>query len=190
MYYAIKNDLVIPADMVKHYNRITREKSYKRMVKKLLEQQSSSDQLAKRGTDYLLFSDGVKTTSLAKLIAQHAGKIVFLDFWAHWCVPCREDMPALKKLMQENKNTDIVFIKLSIDRDVQPWRKMLLAEDQGREENYLLLNKKIVKMVLNNEISSLPRYMILNKNGKVVHADAPRPTDPKLKSLIDELLVN
>jgi peroxiredoxin len=41
------------------------------------------------------------------------GKFVFLNFWASWCVPCREEMPAMEKLYQEFKDKN--FVVLAID---------------------------------------------------------------------------
>ena len=42
------------------------------------------------------------------------GKIVFLNFWASWCIPCREEMPAMERLYQEFKNRQFVILAVNV----------------------------------------------------------------------------
>jgi len=42
------------------------------------------------------------------------GKTVFLNFWATWCVPCREEMPAMEKLYQEYKDKNFVVLGVNV----------------------------------------------------------------------------
>jgi peroxiredoxin len=42
------------------------------------------------------------------------GKVIFLNFWASWCVPCREEMPAMEKLYQEYKDKNFVVLAVSV----------------------------------------------------------------------------
>ena len=42
------------------------------------------------------------------------GKIVLLNFWASWCVPCREEMPAMEKLYQEYKQKNFVILAIAV----------------------------------------------------------------------------
>jgi peroxiredoxin len=42
------------------------------------------------------------------------GKIVFLNFWASWCEPCREEMPAMERLYQEFRNKNFVVLAVSV----------------------------------------------------------------------------
>ncbi len=42
------------------------------------------------------------------------GKIVFLNFWASWCEPCREEMPAMERLYQEFKNKNFVVLAVNV----------------------------------------------------------------------------
>jgi peroxiredoxin len=47
------------------------------------------------------------------------GKLVFLNFWATWCVPCREEMPAMEKLYQEFKDKNFVILAVNV-KDRKP----------------------------------------------------------------------
>ena len=42
------------------------------------------------------------------------GKIVLLNFWASWCVPCREEMPAMEKLYQEYKQKNFAILAIAV----------------------------------------------------------------------------
>lgn len=56
-----------------------------------------------------------KTTALKDF----KGKLVFLNFWASWCVPCREEMPAMERLYEEFKNKDFVVLAVNV-KDRRP----------------------------------------------------------------------
>jgi peroxiredoxin len=42
------------------------------------------------------------------------GKLVFLNFWASWCIPCREEMPAMERLYQEFKENNFVVLAVNV----------------------------------------------------------------------------
>src|ERR1700744_2480766 len=44
------------------------------------------------------------------------GKVVIVNFWAHWCAPCREEMPAFDSIYRQHKK-DLVVIGVSTDKD-------------------------------------------------------------------------
>src|SRR5947209_1738840 len=52
-------------------------------------------------------------------IANLKGKVVLLDFWATWCVPCRQAMPELKTLLQKNSGKPLVVVSVSADQDIK-----------------------------------------------------------------------
>lgn len=55
----------------------------------------------------------IDKAKLAKLIKERKGKILFLNLWATWCVPCREEFPSIVKLANEIK--DVEFVGISVD---------------------------------------------------------------------------
>jgi len=56
----------------------------------------------------------IDKTKLAKIIKERKGKILFLNLWATWCVPCREEFPSIVKLAGEYKDS-VEFVGISVD---------------------------------------------------------------------------
>jgi peroxiredoxin len=50
-------------------------------------------------------------------LSQHRGKTVLVNFWATWCPPCREEMPALERLHRRHKDRGLVLVAISLDTD-------------------------------------------------------------------------
>ena len=127
------------------------------------------------------------TIQFDKLI-QESKKLKLLDFWASWCVPCRAEMPASKKFIDKYKNKlDYIFI--SIDEDESRWKIAVKSEQlQQYVHNYIMFNFE--KSDVNNKykIYTIPRFLLFDKNGKLIADDAPRPSNPKLIELIDKNL--
>lgn len=115
------------------------------------------------------------------------GKIVYIDCWAQWCGPCKRETPFLLDLEKEYADKDIVFIKLSLDSDIDAW-KNYIKENELEENAFVLKDNFKSKFAESYLIKSIPRFILLDKELKIVNSDAPRPSDEKIKSLIDEIL--
>ena len=118
------------------------------------------------------------------------GKINYIDFWASWCMPCRQEMPDSRKLKAEYKDKAIHFIYISIDEDFSAWK--FASEKIGllSSESFLLPNGNESIIAKQFKLQSIPRYLIMDKDGKLIDSDAPRPSDPKIRKVFDELLKN
>lgn len=123
-----------------------------------------------------------------EVINKNDSEILYIDFWASWCAPCRAEMPASKKLHDEYALKGINFLYVSIDDNVIAWEKASKQMRLTESESYLLPNSKQSEIAKKFKINSIPRYIIIDKNGKVINRDAPRPSDPKIRELFDTLL--
>jgi peroxiredoxin len=62
-------------------------------------------------------------------LRQFRGKYVLIDFWASWCVPCRKENPAIRKIYNEFKDSGLLIVSVSLDTDKEKWLKAI-KEDQ------------------------------------------------------------
>lgn len=117
------------------------------------------------------------------------GKYVYIDIWATWCGYCLKELPHLKKLEEDYKGKNVVFVSISEDNpeDVNKWKKMIKDKEMSGVQ---LIADKDTRVQLDSffNISGIPRFIILDPNGKIVDADAPRPSDPDLSLLFESLL--
>lgn len=119
------------------------------------------------------------------------GKNVYVDVWATWCGPCKEEIPDLKKLEAEYHDKKIAFVSLSVDKmkDKEKWLSMIKEKELGGVQ---LLSDSDWKtdFIQDYGIKSIPRFILLDHEGKIVSADAPRPSSGKeIKGMIDNLKI-
>jgi thiol-disulfide isomerase/thioredoxin len=119
-----------------------------------------------------------KNRSFNDLIAQFKGKVVYIDFWASWCGPCIMEMPYSEKLHEKFAEKEIVFLYISLDKDAAAWQKGL-KRVKNKGYHFLPSSPVAAQIAKDFNISSIPRYMIADKSGKIVVKDAPRPSNEK-----------
>lgn len=115
------------------------------------------------------------------------GKVVLIDVWATWCGPCKAEIPHLKKLEAEMKNSQVEFVSISVDeeKDKEKWKNMIAKDELGGTQLFAKGWSEITKYY---EIKGIPRFLLIDQQGKIVSADAPRPSSPELKQLIETTL--
>ena len=94
---------------------------------------------------------------------QLKGKVLFINFWATWCPPCRAEMPSIQKLYDKFKDNDnIEFLIVEIEGDVEGTEKFLT--DQKLKLPIVYPNGEIPSNWLGGAI---PTTVILDKSGKI-----------------------
>ena len=61
----------------------------------------------------------------AVTLSQYRGKVVFLNFWASWCPPCREEMPSMERLHEVYAGRDFVMLAVNVEQDINDVRAFL-----------------------------------------------------------------
>lgn len=111
------------------------------------------------------------------------GKYVFIDLWASWCVPCCKEVPHLQKLEKELQNPNVVFLSISIDQKKDQWLKKM--EALGMHGNQWHDAKSGIANALN--VRGIPFFVIYDKEGKLYYYNAPRPSQPFIKEMLEGL---
>lgn len=125
--------------------------------------------------------------SLDEVIAANKGKVIYLDIWASWCGPCKAQMPASHKLQEKYKNQDVTFLYVSIDVNNKAWEASAKQFDL-LENSYLARNYPKAKLFQTHNVQSIPRYMLFDKNGRLIATDAARPSSDVISNNIDAFL--
>lgn len=134
-----------------------------------------------------LNNSSYKDFTFDDLINKYRGKILYIDFWASWCKPCLKEMPHIKELQDYFAKENFVIIFISNERNIDAWQykiQELKINSDHYHANPDIWNE--IKSILN--LSSIPRYVLINKKGKIVDKDAIEPSNQDLIKKIKSML--
>lgn len=149
------------------------------------------------GADKILL-DTINSDGTVKMfedvLAEYKGKVVYVDFWGSWCGPCRGEMPSSQKLHSQFEGKDVVFLYIAFERgqtreqNEASWKNGIEKLDI-KGVHFLPSNDASDAVSRKYQINGIPRYMLVDKTGKVVNQDAPRPSSGQvIAGLIDQYL--
>lgn len=118
------------------------------------------------------------------------GKYVYIDVWATWCGPCKREIPHLKQLEKDYHNSNIEFVSISIDTPdaYDTWKKMVKEEELAGIQ-LIADNAWQSQFVTDYAINGIPRFILIDPEGNIITADAPRPSNEKVRVLFNELKI-
>ncbi|MFT6205926.1 MAG: thiol-disulfide isomerase/thioredoxin [Spirosomataceae bacterium] len=114
-------------------------------------------------------------------------ELLFIDFWATWCGPCIAENPYIDKLKKEYAGK-VRFIKISVDDLENGWRLFLGKDPKNTEDSYLLSKNNRTETMNYYNLNAIPKFMIINRNGQVLDFTPPRPSDPKIREVLDRMI--
>ncbi|HEV2832380.1 MAG TPA: TlpA disulfide reductase family protein, partial [Hanamia sp.] len=117
------------------------------------------------------------------------GKYVYIDIWATWCAPCIAEIPHLKELEMAYHNKNLAFVSISVDEphDLNKWKAFVKKNNlQGIQ----LITENAFESTFTKKmnIHSIPRFILIDPAGKIIFANALRPSDKGLRTSLDKLL--
>ena len=113
------------------------------------------------------FVDLKDTSGNTVYLKDFKGKVIFIDFWASWCVPCMAQVPQLKNIYRSLQNKNVEFIGISLDYHQSNWTNEI--KNSGLNWINLTDLKSIDGMTsVEYNISTIPHNFLIDKNGTVV----------------------
>lgn len=118
-------------------------------------------------------------------LSDYRGKLVFLNFWATWCLPCVEEMPEMEKLNNTFKDRKFQMLAVSVDTDWDVVKQFYKAHnltipaalDPGHQISGLY------------KVFKFPETFLIDANGYVVrHTWSEHWANPRVMSLVDSLI--
>jgi thiol-disulfide isomerase/thioredoxin len=93
------------------------------------------------------------------------GKVIFLNFWATWCGPCKEEMPSMEALYRQFKEKDFVFLTVSVDYGgIKPVKEFI---KKNRYTFPVLLDPKCETLEV-LRVKGIPTTIIIDKKGRMI----------------------
>lgn len=155
----------------------------------LLEKSSTNYFQSQKGEEAFDFIALDRAGNEVKL-SDFAGKFVFIDNWASWCGPCLRHRPSVLELSRQFADqTDIVFLMVSLDSRKQDWKRYFSRnlEDAAPATDLLIENGMQGDYGDRYNIHFIPKYVLIDPDGKIVDANLPEP-GPGLERLLRQHL--
>jgi len=123
----------------------------------------------------------------SQLMSQWRGKVLVVNFWATWCAPCREEIPALIRVQHKYASNGVQFVGIAID-DAPKVRNY--AEEMRIDYALLIGGMETLDVTkdLGNRAEVLPFTVVLDRAGKVVYVHAGALTEALLGTVLTPLL--
>ncbi|WP_166437016.1 TlpA family protein disulfide reductase [Niastella caeni] len=129
-----------------------------------------------------------KETVINKIARENKGKVIYIDIWATWCGPCIEQFPYSKELQKHFEGKPVSFVYLCADSEKSNWQSSIKRYGLSGQ-HFFVDSDEISKLRARYNFSGYPRYMIINKEGRLVSSNALRPQIKEaLISIIEDLL--
>lgn len=154
----------------------------------------AQNQIMGKGKPSPKFENYIDIKGGKKSLEDFKGKYVYIDVWATWCGPCIQQIPYLQAMEKEYHKKNIAFVSISTDESQRSggsweaaekkWRAFVKKRDMSGIQ---LWSGQDFSFQQAYQINGIPRFILIDPQGNIVDANAPRPSDPNLKSLFTSL---
>lgn len=134
-----------------------------------------------------IFDFNGNQTTVGDIFEKHKGKVIYLDIWASWCPDCITGLPALREI--QAKYPEVVYLFFSLDRvgREDAWKNAIEKFDiEG--EHYWFNTEWKNDFTDYIQLNWIPRYMLIDQEGKIAHYYAVHANDEIMVATLDELV--
>mgnify|MGYP003389241307 CR=1 FL=1 len=107
-----------------------------------------------------------KVKSFEQKINHHKGEVIYIDFWASWCIPCRQSFPWMNEMQAKHKSAGFKVITINLDSDKKNADDFLLDNPAKFDIVYDPQGELAKKF----KLKGMPNSFIINRAGKMVSA--------------------
>lgn len=120
------------------------------------------------------------------VLSSFKDKVVFVDFWASWCGPCKEEMPILEKLRKRYGKDGLVIVGVSVDNNAE--KAAEFAKKMGVK--FFIIHDEGHKIAERYKPAKMPTSFIIDKKGNIafVHEGFQKSDAKKMEKEIRSLL--
>ena len=125
---------------------------------------------------------------LETLHSKHKDKIIYINIWAVWCGPCRSEIPFEIILQDYFRNKSVAFVNLCLASNRDDWKKVI-SQCHIKGDNYFFNEKETDLFRTDLKFHGYPTYMIMDRRGKLINKNAPRPSSrEEIQNVLNKLI--
>ncbi|MBP4142405.1 TlpA family protein disulfide reductase [Flavobacterium sp. P4023] len=134
-------------------------------------------------SETLLATDGSQV-AFKNILKKYKGKTLVIEVWASWCGDCVKAMPKIKEL--QAKNPDVAYLFLSMDKTAEQWKNGI--EKHEIKGDHFMANDQMKGVFAKAlDVDWIPRYIIVDKKGKIVLYRAIETDFDKINETLEKL---
>jgi thiol-disulfide isomerase/thioredoxin len=139
---------------------------------------------SKEALNEKLLSTDANQVAFQDVLSKYKGKTIVLEVWASWCSDCVKAMPKIKELQANNPTVSYVFV--SMDKTPDKWKEGI-AKHELKGDHYMANDGMKGAFGKAIDLDWIPRYMIIDKTGKIVLYRAIETDFDKINSTLKSL---
>lgn len=119
-------------------------------------------------------------------LSRHRGEVVYVDFWATWCAPCRKSLPWMEQMHQKYTDVGFTIIGVSMDGKAEVTQKFV----QANHINFTIARDPKGKIAEAFGVRGMPSSYLIGRNGQIIYShEGFRDSDkPRLEQLFKKAL--
>lgn len=146
--------------------------------------QAQQTEFKKEALESVMVDSTNESIAFKDILKKYEGKTIVIDVWASWCSDCIKGMPKVKALQEKFPEATYLFI--SMDKNYDAWTKGI-AKYEVQGEHYLTSDGMKGVFGKSVKLDWIPRYMIVDKTGKIALFKAIEADDEKITETLNSL---